>query len=100
MSQAFAIKHDSQQSLFYISGELTLATAKQVLKEADALFRNAATWNIDLAQVSRSDSAGLALLVAWMRQAKVANKAIRFYHIPAQMLAIAQASGLDDILPQ
>ena len=39
------------------------------------------------------------LIGAWMRQANASDKAISFHHVPAQMLAIANASGLDAILP-
>jgi nanoRNase/pAp phosphatase (c-di-AMP/oligoRNAs hydrolase) len=34
-----------------------------------------------------------------MRAAKQAKKQLVFHHIPAQMLAIASASSLDELLP-
>jgi phospholipid transport system transporter-binding protein len=83
-----------------VSGELTLHTAKQALANSETLFDDANTLNIDLADVSRSDSAGLALLIAWMRSAKKHNQPITFFNIPNQMLAIAEASGLDQVLPK
>ncbi len=55
--------------------------------------------DIDLSHVERSDSAGLALLVEFLRQARQAGKTIRFFNIPAQMLAIARVSALDEVLP-
>lgn len=54
---------------------------------------------IDLAGVERSDSAGLAFLVECLRSAHKAGKNILFFNIPAQMLAIARASSLDQVLP-
>ena len=62
------------------------------LREGDAL-------DIDLSHVERSDSAGLALLVECLRHARQSGKTIRFFNIPAQMLAIARVSGLDEVLP-
>ena len=99
MSDLFSIRFDADSQAYNVSGELTLATAKAVLSESTRLFDNAARLDIDLANVTRADSAGLALLVAWMLQARVGNKPIQFQHVPSQMLAIAKASGLDDILP-
>jgi len=54
---------------------------------------------IDLQAVERSDSAGLALLIEWLRVARHLNKTITFRNIPPQMHAIAQVSGLEEILP-
>lgn len=99
MSDLFAIQFDSDSQIYRVSGEMTLETARDALAETERLFDNAASLDIDLTQVSRADSAGLALLVSWMRQAKQAEKDIYFQHIPEQMLAIAKASGLDEILP-
>jgi phospholipid transport system transporter-binding protein len=53
---------------------------------------------IDLNAVSRSDSAGVALLIEWMRQAKKNSKTIRFNNIPEQMHEIAMVSGVDKML--
>lgn len=99
MSELFAIQFDKDSQTYQVSGELTLETARQVKADTDERFAKATSMNIDLAKVSRADSAGLALLVAWMRQAHETDKVISFHHVPAQMLAIANASGLDAILP-
>jgi phospholipid transport system transporter-binding protein len=99
MSELFAIQFDKDSQTYQVSGELTLETARSVKEDSDKRFADATAMNIDLSKVSRADSAGLALLVAWMRQANASDKAISFRHVPAQMLAIAHASGLDAILP-
>jgi len=99
MSDLFSISFDADSQVYNVSGELTLDTAKAVLSESKSLFDSAARLDIDLAKVTRADSAGLALLVAWMRQAEQGSKPIAFQHVPTQMLAIAKASGLDEILP-
>jgi phospholipid transport system transporter-binding protein len=99
MSDLFNIQFDADNQRYLVSGELTLDSASAVLAESGPLFDKAPQLDIDLAQVSRADSAGLALLITWMRQAKQSDKNISFTHLPAQMLAIAKASGLDAILP-
>jgi phospholipid transport system transporter-binding protein len=99
MSDLFAVQFDADSQVYRVSGEMTLASAREVQAETRNLFAQAAKMDIDLAHVTRADSAGLALLVSWMRQAKQAEKTISFQHVPSQMLAIAKASGLDEILP-
>jgi phospholipid transport system transporter-binding protein len=88
------------QGLFRFVGDLTFDTAPNASEEALSLF--AAVGGellIDLQAVSHTDSAGIALLIEWVRQAKKKNKTLQFLNVPAQMLAIAQVSGLDQILP-
>ncbi|OYV78404.1 MAG: hypothetical protein B7Z66_01730 [Chromatiales bacterium 21-64-14] len=82
-----------------VVGDLSFQTVPQVWADSEAVFQKVPQLEIDLRDVSRSDSAGLALLVEWMRQARRAGKVIRFYNIPRQMLAIARVSSLDQILP-
>jgi phospholipid transport system transporter-binding protein len=55
--------------------------------------------SIDLAGVTRSDSAGLALLIEWLRESERLGKTITFLHMPAQLQSIARICGLDGILP-
>ncbi len=53
---------------------------------------------VDLKGVTRTDSAGLALLLEWQRESERVGKAITFIHVPEQLLAIASLCGLDEIL--
>lgn len=85
---------------FRLAGELSFATVPQVYAQGGVLFNSkAATLVLDLSGVERTDSAGLALLVEWLRQARRRQQNLHFRNIPAQLLAIAKASGLEDILP-
>jgi phospholipid transport system transporter-binding protein len=99
MSQACKLKLDAEAGQIDVSGELTFTTVKDLFVSAPILFAPLAALEIDLAGVVHSDSAGLALLIDWMRSAKQMNKNIVFHNIPAQMLAMAHASGLDELLP-
>ena len=53
----------------------------------------------DLSDVVRVDSAGLALLIEWMREARRRGVAVHFENIPHQLQAIARASQVDQFLP-
>ena len=54
---------------------------------------------LDLAQVSRCDSAGVALLVEVMQMTNLAEQTLHFSNLPEQMKDIAGLSGLLEILP-
>ena len=99
MSQPCKLKLDPETHYINVYGDLTFATVNGLLNSARPIFAPIASLNIDLANVSSSDSAGLALLIDWMRLAKQDNKNIVFHNIPVQMLAMAHASGLDELLP-
>jgi phospholipid transport system transporter-binding protein len=82
-----------------LQGELSYATVTRLLGEARRLFEQCAEIHIDLHAITRSDSAGLALLVECMRDAQRLGKPIQFLNIPQQMLDIARVSSLDQVLP-
>jgi len=83
-----------------ISGDLSFETVSGLLQNSKAAFRNSGgPLVMDLHQVSRSDSAGLALLLEWMRMAKQTGQPIVFHHLPVQLRDIAKVSGIDAHLP-
>jgi phospholipid transport system transporter-binding protein len=99
MSEPYSIRISDEDKSIKVSGTLTFETVKNVLNETDSAFSAISSLDIDLDEVTRSDSAGLALLVHWLREAKNNDKKIVLHNIPAQMLSIADASGLDKLLP-
>jgi phospholipid transport system transporter-binding protein len=82
-----------------IRGDLNFASVAALWKDGGAWLPEREALDIDLSRVARSDSAGVALLVECLRHARETGKTIRFFNIPAQMLAIARVSALDDVLP-
>ena len=53
---------------------------------------------MNLGEVTRVDSAGLALLLEWLRLARSEGRAMRFTALPDKLLAIARLSGVDGLL--
>ncbi len=80
-----------------LSGTLTLESATRALSESEDWPESVRT--IDLSGIERSDSAGVALLLEWWRQARRRGADISYTHAPAQMRAIIEVSGLGGILP-
>jgi phospholipid transport system transporter-binding protein len=83
---------------FRVSGVLDATTAGELLKQSAERFANQSELEIDLAGVSEGDSAGLALLIEWMRVAKDAKQALIFHNVPGQVSALARISEVDDLL--
>ena len=52
---------------------------------------------LDMSGVSYSSSAGIALLLGWLRVAKQQHKVLQIFHLPSDMLALAKVDGLEAI---
>ncbi|MFU8820781.1 MAG: STAS domain-containing protein [Gammaproteobacteria bacterium] len=83
---------------FEILGELSFQTVATALEKSKAMFSKHSIIEIDLAGVTRADSAGLALMLEWVNRARNNAHDLRFTNIPAQIISIAQISEVEDML--
>lgn len=83
---------------FSVTGPVTFATAGALLDAGRSQFGGHAAIAVNLKGVSRVDSAGLALLLEWLRQARADGRAMTFTALPDKLLAIARLSGVDGLL--
>lgn len=81
-----------------VSGPLDMESVPSVLRQARALFDDPSVV-VDLKAVDRIDSAGLALIVNWLREAHRRAVTLRVQNIPARMASLARVCGLDKLLP-
>ena len=81
-----------------LQGDLDFSSVPAVLKTSVQGFTGRGKIQVDLKGVTRADSAGLALLVEWLRESEHAGRVISFTNVPQQLLAIARLCGLDTIL--
>ncbi len=89
-----------QHGQFALTGVLSFQTVPVVWRQGLSMFNGEdAAVHLDLKGVSRSDSAGLVLLIEWMRHLREQGREINFTNVPQQMLAIARVSSLDKQLP-
>lgn len=84
---------------FVIRGELNFDSVVSLWQQAAQRFGEQPSLRIDLAQVKRSDSSGVALLVTWLQQAKARRQDLQFVNVPPQMLSIIEVADLDKLLP-
>ncbi|VAW52427.1 hypothetical protein MNBD_GAMMA05-745 [hydrothermal vent metagenome] len=79
-----------------ISGTVDLTTAPELMRKAADLFKNTdKKINIDLSQVTSSNSAALALMLEMLKQARKNQIELHFEHLPETILTIAKAYGVD-----
>ncbi len=91
----------NQEGRYLLSGELTFTTVPAIYEQGHAMFATpASTLILSFTNgAARTDSAGLALLVEWLREARAHGKTLRFENIPPQLKALARVSGLERVLP-
>ena len=89
---------ENEDGSWLLQGELDFDSVLSVLQHAGVNMLGKSPRRVDLKGVSRADSAGLALLVEWLRESEIAGNSIEFVNVPAQLLSIARVCGLDDIL--
>jgi phospholipid transport system transporter-binding protein len=81
-----------------VSGPVTLANVAALLEEGRRHIAEGVQ-TVDLGEVSEMDSALLALLLAWLRDAKTRAQPISFANLPESLRTIARLYGVDRLLP-
>ena len=82
-----------------VQGEMTFATVAALYDSSIANVSNGTgPLSIDLVDVERADSAGIALIVEWYRLAKVAGRPVNLMNLPDQVTRLIKVSGLQDFL--
>ncbi|MDX2370280.1 MAG: STAS domain-containing protein [Colwellia sp.] len=82
-----------------LSGELTRHSIMQITKKSiKALFSSSST-TLDLAQITRIDTAGLAWLFYLLEQASIDNCELSFVNIPTKLEKLISLSGVEGFLP-
>jgi len=97
MTQLHARLKKTDDGRLLVSGDLSMKTVPALLAQ-NGLRDISGDIHIDLQNVERADSAGVALLIEWQRIARQQQQKICFQNIPSQMLAIARLSGVDELL--
>jgi len=81
-----------------VSGPVTLANVALLLDEGRRHLDEGVR-TVDLAEVTEMDSSLLALMLAWLRDAKSRSREIAFANPPESLRTIARLYGVDGLLP-
>ena len=82
-----------------VSGPATLATAAQLLEQARGALAGGVT-EVDLGEVTDVDSSLLAVLFAWMREARQQGRTLALRRVPQDLASLARLYGVAELLPQ
>lgn len=85
---------------FRVSGTLDASTVTDLLKQGEQRFAGPPQLDVDLANVADSDSAGLALLIEWLRITRQRGQRIHFSNLPRQIVALARISEVEELILQ
>ena len=89
---------NSTTGVLAVSGVLSFETAGSALVDIQAALSSGKISKLDLAGVSRTDSAGLACIVAVLAEAGRSGNALRVTQMPAGMQALAQVCEVDQLI--
>ena len=81
-----------------VSGPVTLANVAKLLEEGRQHLAEGAG-AVDLGEVTEMDSALLALSLAWLRDARAANRELAFVNLPEALQTLSRLYGVESLLP-
>ncbi|MDP2783035.1 MAG: STAS domain-containing protein [Sulfurimicrobium sp.] len=81
------------------SGDLTMATVNEMLRESAALFTQEGPWELDFSGVDDVDSAAVSLLLEWVRQAAQLGRKLRIKNLPDNLQCLVKVYGVEELLP-
>jgi len=82
-----------------VSGCLDVGSVAEYKDEGIRLMEPMSEPVFDLAEIEARGSAAIALLIAWQRHAANSGKEISFINAPPNLVEIAEACGVSDIVP-
>ena len=83
---------------FALAGPLTIGTASLFVDAARLHWPEEGDATIDFAGVTEADSAALALIFKWQRDAEKKGRKIHCQNVPANVITLARLYGVDDLI--
>jgi phospholipid transport system transporter-binding protein len=84
-----------QENKFLITGDLNFSNVMSVYEKSLPQLIKCPALVFDFSQLKSSDSAGLALIIEWIKLSKQQNKSIQFINLSNDIMSIAKAAGID-----
>lgn len=85
-------------AILKISGDINFVSVIGWKTEGEKSIAASSAVVFDFAQVTRTNSAGLTLMLTWLRYAMQLNKKIDFVNLPSSLRTIAKVCDLTEIL--
>lgn len=87
-----------KDNTFYLSGDLAFNNVMQIYASSLPQLERSTKLDFNFSELTSSDSSGLALIIEWIKYAREHNKAISLKHVSEDLLSIAKAANLDNVL--
>ena len=81
-----------------VSGPVTLNNVAGLLEEGRRHIDEGVR-SVDLGEVTEMDSSLVALMLAWMRDARARGRELAFANLPESLRTIARLYGVDGLIP-
>jgi phospholipid transport system transporter-binding protein len=79
-------------------GPLTLTTIEPLLEDASRRFDGPEV-RVDLSAVTEADSSAVGLLLAWVRDAAVGGRRVRFENLPSNLKSLIKLYDVGEFIP-
>ena len=80
---------------YSVEGDMIFSTMDKKTLNSFVFLTTGKQITLDFGKVSNADSAGLALMLEWIKQARTKRVQLRFINIPEKILNLAKLSNLD-----
>ena len=87
-----------QDNKFWVTGDLDFFNVMPIFEKSVSFSTQCSELIFDFSRVSSSNSAGLALIMEWIRLSKQQNKPIQLLHVSPEMRSLAKAAGLEALV--
>lgn|SRR3990167_7171826 len=78
----------------FLSGDLNFTNVMSVYAASLCAFATRPNGCVDFSRLSSSDSAGLALIIEWMKLARERHQVVTCQHLSQDLVSIAKAAGI------
>ncbi len=83
---------------FRIEGEVDFKSVMNLLHQSRVLFRGEERVRLDFSGVERTNSAGLALLIEWIKEARRGSWILELSNLPEGLMAMARICDVESLI--
>lgn len=83
---------------FRLTGDVDFDTVMRLLHESRSLFAHEPRVRLDLSGVEEIDSAGLALVIEWLRELRRDERRLEIRNPPQRLIALARIADVERLL--